>query len=244
MFLSVKLSEARVRHRQVSADIVTNYESRAPLATDQVTPSQLAEAIEQFFAVAIRIDREHGETGAVLNDDVSQIGDYGLQLLHDLANWAHQLALEDARHEIALVSLGAADWVIRHQGELRAPELVVDALANLANTTQDPDELKQIEQFMTAALKALTAVIQLDLEKTNPGRPWRVLHVNRAIVATRIQDPDTMIRVFDELERALPEEAPRFFAEGMAQMNKLDYPQHVRDVMEKYHDVWCGRTMH
>lgn len=244
MVLPTKLSEARARHQQVSAEIVTNYQSRAPLATDQVTPSQLAEAIEQFFTVATRLDRERGEAGAILEDDVSQIGDYGLQLLTDLSNWAHQLALDSARHEIALVSLGAADWVIRHQGEIRAPELVVDALAELANTTQDPETLRQLEQFMTATLQALSAFIQQDLEKTNPGRPWRVLHVNRAIVATRILDPNTMSRVFDEFVQALPEEAPRFFEEGMVQMNKLDYPQRVRDVMETYYDAWCGRTMH
>jgi hypothetical protein len=244
MVLPTKLSEARARHQQVSAEIVTNYNSRAPLTTDQITPSQLAEAIEQFFTVAMRLDREQGETGAILKDDVSQIGDYGLQLLTDLANWAHQLALDSARQEIALVSLGAADWVIRHQGEIRAPELVVDALADLANMTQDPETLKQLEQFMTAILRALTAFIQQDLEKTNPGRPWRVLHVNRAIVATRTHDPGTMTRVFDEFVQALPEEAPRFFAEGMVQMNKLDYPQYVRDVMEEYYDVWCGQIMH
>lgn len=244
MVLPTRLSEARARHQQVSAEIVTNYKSRAPLATDQVTPSQIAEAIEQFFTIAMRLDREQGETGAILTDDVSQIGDYGLQLLTDLASWAHQLALDSAQHEIALVSLGAADWVMRHQGEIRAPELVVDALADLANATQEREILKQLEQFMTATLRALTAFIQQDLEKTNPGRPWRVLHVNRAIVATRIHDPDSMTRVFDEFVRALPEEAPRFFKEGMVQMNKLDYPQHVRDVMEKYYDVWCVRTMH
>ncbi len=244
MILPTKLSEARARHQQVSAEIVTNYKSRAPLATDQVTPSQLAEAIEQFFTVAMRLDREQGETGAILNDDVSQIGDYGLQLLTDLSNWAQQLALDNARHEIALVSLGAADWIMRHQGEIRAPELVVDALADLANTTQDRETLKQLEQFMTATLQALTAFIQQDLEKTNPGRPWRVLHVNRAIVATRIHDADIMTRVFDEFVQALPEEAPRFFAEGMVQMDKLDYPQHVRGIMEKYYNSWCGRIMH
>lgn len=244
MVLPTKLSEARARHQQVSAEIVTSYESRAPLVTDQVTPSQLAEAIEQFFTVATRLDREQGETGVIIKDDVSQIGDYGLQLLTDLARWAQQLALDSARREIALVSLGAADWVIRHQGEIRAPELVVDALADVANATQDPETLKQLEQFMTATLQALTAFIRQDLEKTNPGRPWRVLHVNRAIVATRTHDPDTMTRVFDEFVQALPEAAPQFFAEGMLQMSKLNYPQHVRSVMEKYYDVWCRRVMH
>ncbi len=244
MVLPPKLSDARVRHQQVSAEIVTNYNSRSPRVTDQVTPPQLSEAIDQFFSVAMRLDREQGEDGAILQDDVSQIGDYGLQLMTDLARWAQQLALPDARQEVALAALGAANWIIRHQGEIRAPEIIVDALADVANTTRDPETLKELEQFMTAILKALAAFIQQDLEKSNSGRPWRVLHVNRAIVATRIHDVGTMTRVFDEFVQALPEEAPRFFAQGMEQMKKLDYPAPVRLIMKKYYDTWSPRQVH
>jgi len=43
----------------------------------------------------------------------------------------------------------------------------------------------------------------------------------------------------------LPADAPRFFSEGMQQMEALDYPGHVREVMEKYHRKWnVDRSLH
>ncbi len=243
-FSSTDLCEARTRHRQASAEVVENYTARAPLATDQVTPSQLSEGIERFFSLAARIDRDCGDRGAVIDDDITQVGDYGLQLLSDLTAWAAQLGAEYARYELQLVAVDVAHWVIRHHGELRTPEIVVDALAVVANTTRDIEELKQLEEFMTDAINAMAAPIKRDLEKTNPGRPWRVLHVNRAIVATRTHETNRMVRVFDEFVDALPEEAPAFFTEGMNQIDKVDYPERVRKIIKSYHDLCCPQVMH
>ena len=47
-----------------------------------------------------------------------------------------------------------------------------------------------------------------------------------------------MEAAFAVLCEKLPEDATRFFSEGMEQMNVLDYPPHVRKVMEKYHREW------
>jgi hypothetical protein len=66
------------------------------------------------------------------------------------------------------------------------------------------------------------------------GQAWRVLVINRAIVATRSQQPMLMKAAFDALIEHLPEEAPRFFNEGMGQMDALDYPDQVRAVIERY----------
>jgi hypothetical protein len=47
------------------------------------------------------------------------------------------------------------------------------------------------------------------------------------------------------LTSKLPEDATRFFSEGMGQMDALDYPPHVRAVMEKYHREWpVNRALH
>ena len=71
--------------------------------------------------------------------------------------------------------------------------------------------------------------------KKNQMRPWRLLHINRGIVATRTYDVDIMKKAFDELLIYLPDEAPEFFIEGMREMDALDYPTHVRELMEFYH---------
>jgi hypothetical protein len=74
-----------------------------------------------------------------------------------------------------------------------------------------------------------------DVGRTEPQRPWRVLLLNRAIVATRSHRPALMEVAFDDVVEHLPQEAARFFEEGMAQMDALDYPPQVRAVMERYY---------
>ncbi len=91
----------------------------------------------------------------------------------------------------------------------------------------------------------MAPVIQQDLEKTNPGRPWRVLHLNRAIVATRTHQPDVMDEAFALLTQHLPEDAADFFTQGMEQMELLNYPPHVREVMDRYYRKWSvHRSLH
>lgn len=48
------------------------------------------------------------------------------------------------------------------------------------------------------------------------------------------------------MEQALPvikrtshsNDARHFFSEGMKQMEIVDYPDHVRDIMQQYNDLW------
>ena len=78
------------------------------------------------------------------------------------------------------------------------------------------------------------------MDKFNQGRPWRVLHLNRCIVATRAQNTEMMEEAFSELLNNLPSDAPAFFMQGMSQVNHGEYPDEVRDLMQKYHDEYGG----
>jgi hypothetical protein len=72
-----------------------------------------------------------------------------------------------------------------------------------------------------------------------------VLLLNRGIVATRSHNTRAMEEAFAVLTQHLPEGAARFFTEGMEQMDALNYPAHVREVMEKYHRQWTlNRSLH
>ena len=242
--LPPSLAEATLRFEHAARDIIDSYAARRPAETNQVTPEQLAEAIEQFLALITRIDQEEGETGPTSREDVTQIGDYGMTLLTDLAAWAAQLNLPVPRQDLEIVTLGAADWIMRHEGQIRALEPAVNALANFANRMQEPAALEPLTLFMGRVAQASAKFIKQDLEKNNPGRPWRVLHLNRGIVATRTHNPVLMEQVFADLVRYLPEDAPAFFAEGMQQMEALNYPQPVRQVMVRYFDLWTRPRMH
>jgi len=55
-------------------------------------------------------------------------------------------------------------------------------------------------------------------------------------VATRTYDANTMRNVFSMLIKALPMDAPGFFKEGMSEMVRLNYPDHVRDVIHEFYE--------
>ncbi len=59
--------------------------------------------------------------------------------------------------------------------------------------------------------------------------------------ADTVTDLPTLEQAFAQLL----EDATRFFSEGMQQMEALNYPPHVRKVMEKYHREWpVNRSLH
>lgn len=243
-FSSGGLSRAASHFKEAARELLAVYGARKPAKSDQVTPPQLVAAIEQFLSITIKLDKEEGERGPVKHDDVTQLGEYGLTLVLDLNTWAVQLAQPQARRELDGLAIAVADWIARHEGRIHTLEPVVNALAVTANALKEPDALAQLARFMTRVIAHTADVVRRDLEKTNPGRPWRLLHLNRAIVATRSHDTALMEQAFDELIRDLPEEAPNFFTEGMRQMEALNYPQTVRAVMARYHDAWSRHNLH
>jgi hypothetical protein len=87
---------------------------------------------------------------------------------------------------------------------------------------------------MDMVVDASSDEIKHDLESSNIYRPWRLLHINRGIVATRTHDADIMKKVFDEMILYLPQDAASFFSEGMQEMDALDYPPNVQKVIEEY----------
>jgi len=238
------LDEAGTHYRSAAQAIMVVYAKRRPAATAHVTPESLNQAIEQFFTISTQLERDSGNAGPLYKDNVSRLGDYAITLLADLAAWAAELGLAEARQDMEATTLAVADWVVRREGELRTLEPIVNAAAERANRTKDPRSLEALCGFIGGVLRATANLIKQDLEKTKPGRPWRLLHLNRGIVATRTHNAKVMEQVFDELVRALPDDAPRFFAEGMQQMDALNYPPHVRTVMARYFDQWTRKTMH
>ena len=136
-------------------------------------------------------------------------------------------------------------WIAHQGGLIDTLEPVVDAVAMVANNTRDPQALEALNSVIRQIIDAVPAVISQDLETLNPGRPWRLLLLNYCIVATRSHNTALMEAAFALLTKSLPTDAPRFFTEGMQQIDALNYPDHVREVMEKYHRKWnVDRSLH
>ncbi len=175
---------------------------------------------------------------------VNPLGDRGIELLIDLAQWAARLGLVGAGGELQRLAVPVALWVGRLTGELRLLEPLVNAVASMANALHDPRDLEALSRLIDEIMQAVAQDIRADADKTNPARPWRVLNRNAGIVATRCGNLQAMERAFDTLCANLPEDAPRFFAEGMGQMDALDYPADVRAVVERHYRRWSTRKLH
>jgi hypothetical protein len=211
----------------------------------------LSQALEQLLDVMVRVESDAqataggSRTSEIGTEEITEIGEYAFRLHENLVAVSEQAGMTDQRETLAGLAVAIALWVAGHGGRIDTLEPVVDGLALLANTTMEADRLTDLSKTINRITIAISPFIQQDLEKTNPGRPWRVLLLNQAIVATRSHNTELMESAFALLTEHLPEDAARFFTEGMEQMDALDYPAHVRKVMEKYHRQWAiNRTLH
>lgn len=238
----VSFADAERRYNNAVETIFEAYDALATPPADQVTPRQLDAGIRQFLATSSRLERG-GQVGADAQE-VSTLGDYGITLLTDISAWAHRLDLHDLDAEFDVIALAFADWIVRHGGEIRTIEPVVDALANQANHERDPAGLERLTHLTTRIIRSIATNARIGLGRGVPNGSWRTLNLNCGIVATRTHNPTLMEHVFEELVRNLPTDAPRFFAEGMQQMEKLNFPLPVRAVMARYFERWTRPRMH
>ena len=136
--------------------------------------------------------------------------------------------------------IGAAVWALRHAVPVAAPEPVVNALAFRADGTRDKEALAAACGLMRALAENLAPRLGADLERSNPERPWRILHANLAITAIRTERPELMDATFDAFEAALPDERAGFFAEALALALAPGIAPAVRERIEARHLKWTG----
>jgi hypothetical protein len=240
--VTVSLADASYRYKRTIEGVLDAYDAYEP-SSSEVTPFQLHEAVEYFFNTSLDFERVARKGVSVDQNKISELGDYGITVLMDLGVWARQLGVDGTDAELDQIALSIADWVIRYGGEIRTLEPVVDALARLSNRAKEPDALERLTDTMTRVIHATAVTARQDHARTRPSEPWRTLHLNRGIVATRTHNIALMERVFDELVNDLPTDARQFFADGMRQMDRFDYPLTVRAVMARYFDRWTRPRM-
>jgi len=148
------------------------------------------------------LDRQYGGRAAL---DLEDVGELVASILVDL--WP----LGDPE-----LVIGTALWAIRHGVPIEAPEPVVNALAERSNAARSKQELAAVLAIMEAVIDNLRPRLAPDLERSNPERPWRILHANLAITAIRTEEPALMDSAFDALDAALPDERDSFYGEALA----------------------------
>lgn len=185
--------------RRATREMLRRFEAlpmaRIPRGVDRADLGARLETLEA-------IDRQYGG-GAALT-------------LEDVADLVSAILVDLARFDDPELAIGVALWAIRHSVAIEAPEPVVNALAGRANAARGKQELAAVVAITEAVIENVRPRLGADLERSNPERPWRILHANLAITAIRTEEASLMDSAFDALERGLPDEAQSFFAEARA----------------------------
>ncbi|WP_455209994.1 hypothetical protein [Kaarinaea lacus] len=265
-FNSTNVNDITAAINDACINVVNTYEqvSESYQKAAEVKPDQIATALEQFVDIMqmIEIDyasklvvnnsrekftinyHDDGEQDPLSKDEISEIGNYGLELIQNLSEWAGNLDMPEEKHHLHAIMVVVALWVARRGGYLTTIDTVVDTLAAMANACYEPDILVELSDVMGELINAVSQEVKKQDVESEGLQPWRILNINRGIIATRTHDPRIMEPVFEQLVHNIPEDASMFFEQGMQQMEELDYPTNVREVMNRYYRTYSARVLH
>jgi hypothetical protein len=189
--------------------------------------SEASAGLRAPLATLESIDRQYGGAGALPLEGADELVASLLVPLESLGD-----------DELIL---GVALWALRHEVPLTVVEPVVNALARRSNAARTREELAAVFGLMQAVIANVAPRLAADLERSNPERPWRLLHANLAITAIRTEDPAMMDFAFDALDRALPDERAGFYAEALALALAPRVAPAVRERLEARQARWAGQ---
>jgi hypothetical protein len=182
------------------------------------------------------------QNGKLSSDELGELGNYGLNMLESLTLDTESIHYENHIH-FETLSFPLALWLARNGAELEVLDPVVNTLARLANQLSQPEELETLFSQSSEIAEALSVSLTQDLEQSMPGAAWSVFLINRGIIATRSLNLECIAVAYDAIIEYLPEISHGFFAEGMEQMELLDYPSHVRSLVERYFNQTQSTTL-
>jgi hypothetical protein len=196
-------------------------------------PALRGTPLQRYLGTLEALDRQYGGSRPLPVEDA---GELLAATLTELA-YLEQAARRGGADPIAVADLvlGVALWALRHEIAIEPVEPVANALAVRSNAARTKQELAAVFGLMQGVLANVSPRLAADLERSNPERPWRILHVNLAITAIRTEDPAMMQFAFDALDAALPGEAPGFYAEALALALAPGVAPEVRQHIEARH---------
>jgi hypothetical protein len=118
------------------------------------------------------------------------------------------------------------------------PELIstlVRYIALLANKTGDVNELQNLYVHAHDLVKTLQNMDLSDSLISHLGETLRTLYFNYGIIATRTHKLNNLRTAYDFLKNEQPELATQFFAEAIKQIQIVDYPENVKDIIKEYY---------
>jgi hypothetical protein len=186
------------------------------------------------------LDRQYGGSGRIAVEGTEELV---AAILTDLAHVeaaALRAPAAGLLEDTADFLIGVAIWAARHSVRISPVEPVVNALAHRANAARTKQELAAIFGLTQGMLAHVEPQLAADLERSNPERPWRILHANLAITAIRTEDAAMMDHAFDALDAALPDDRAGFYAEALALALSPGIAPAVRERIEARHRKWTA----
>ena len=206
---------------------------------ESLAPFNLAafRTVRSHVATLESLDRQYGGNGPLALEGVDTV----VAALHaQLAHWEAEASRRKlgALDEIAAATIGVALWAMRHDVEITVVEPVANALAWRSNHAKGKAEAAAAFALMQGVIAHVAPRLSADLERSNPERPWRVLHANLAITAIRTEDSAMIDFAFDALDAALPGECASFYAEARALALAPGIATAVRERIEARCATW------
>ena len=197
--------------------------------------SNILEHLRQFDSPENRQNRRRSDQNALPNN-LSGLVDQCIQFMELLALNVKADDAEQAR-QIELLSFPLALWLMQYGGELRTLTPVVNAIAYYSNQNSHVQALERLYYMVNDILEGIAPRALEDRYSENQ-KAWHVLLLNHGIIATRTHNPTLIERAYQNLADKIPEDAPNFFAQGMAQMVRINYPEQVKSIVQKFYTQW------
>ena len=226
---------------KVMKAILAREEEAQGIMQDDSGPLALASALSEFFEVAAAVEADQFHLDS---DELTEFGAYGLDLLDRLDFLVRKLEIMDHRDDVSRVFPSLAVWLARHDAIIDNLAGTADGFGMLVNGLSELQDLAEMCQIMEEVIEATSETLQMDEDKSDAWRPWRVINLNSGIAATRSLDPELMEHTFEKLGRRLPYDMPGFFADGKRQMMLQNVPEAVSAVMNRYAEKWTSKPPH
>jgi hypothetical protein len=204
-------------------------------------PAERLETLRRQFKTLQAIDRQYGGQGALALEDAAELVAAILSDLASIETQARRASDEASLEAVSRLVIAVALWAIRHEVEITVVEPVTNALAERSNQARTRAQLSAVFSLMQGVIAHISPRLSADLERSNPERPWRLLHLNFAITAIRTEDPALAQFAFDALDAALPDERAGFYAEALALALSPRVAAEMREKIELRHRKW---TLH
>lgn len=196
---------------------------------------ELVNVFSEFLQLADTLDQQHGPDGRLPLDDVPEAVDEAMRCAAALTPFVERASAAisaDVVEGLHTSTIGIGLWCMRHEVEILTTEPLVNALAIRSNAASTRQDTAAIFALMQGFVSHLTPTLSIDLERSNPQRPWRLLNLNFAITAIRTGDEAMVRYAFDTLNANLPDERRSFYEEAYAAASQPGFPTEPRQLIE------------